>query len=431
MLIFIFIIYLVILFFPFWKSKKREKMNFFSPQVIFSLLTAFYSVPFLIFFFFDPLIIDENVRLLIGAKMENVMFKFLFYQTIFIIFFYWGVYSTKKNKTKINLFDINLSAKYYYITYLILLFISLSLVINFIISVGGIYELILQFANRDELTDGNQLLLLSTSSLINIAGCFLMKYMSIKGFKLKSLFINLFCSFIVLSAFGGRSPFILYLLMMLCCYNYLIKRINFFKVKFIIPFVFLFCFVIIMPLLRSKEVDLTDINKLIFDNVLVFFSGNEYVNIQLLIHNYFETHPFWYGTSYKGLFYMFVPRSLFPDKPPIDEGVYIFNLFYRGDPFTNESISSWPPSTFGIFYANFGFLGVIFGGYIHGFLLKKIENMFDGTKCNPFILCLYSFMVIKFQLTAYYFANTIYLLGFISILYVLVSRMFPKYKRIY
>ncbi|KAA6314588.1 hypothetical protein EZS27_034820, partial [termite gut metagenome] len=142
------------------------------------------------------------------------------------------------------------------------------------------------------------------------------------------------------------------------------------------------------------------------------FSGNGYVNIQLYILDHFNWDNMWYGKSYVDLFYSWIPRSIFIDKPPIDEGIYIANL-YLGDSFqpTTPAHSmvfySWPPGTMGIGYINFHIIGIVLAYFILGRIQKIIQLIFIEMNYAPFILFLYTFIVIKFQLTNFYIFSAI------------------------
>ena len=169
-------------------------------------------------------------------------------------------------------------------------------------------------------------------------------------------------------------------------------------------------FVIVFQLLRFQETnDLTGVNLMSESDAL--FDSMAYMKTQLLIQNYFIGHDYWLGRIYSFLLYIFVPRSLFPDKPFIDDGVYIFNMTYNPSDVlaTNYFYNSWPPFTCGISYANLGVLGVLIGGYILGIIHAFVYRYVKNNNESFFSAIIYTFVVIKFQLTIFYIANLSYL----------------------
>ncbi|MGQ7148454.1 hypothetical protein ACUOA8_59935, partial [Escherichia sp. SS-MK2] len=70
-----------------------------------------------------------------------------------------------------------------------------------------------------------------------------------------------------------------------------------------------------------------------------------------------------------------LPRSIYPEKPPVDDGMYIRTIaegynVTPSRPVQELYASSWPPETLGSMYANFWIPGVVFGMYILGIIYK-------------------------------------------------------------
>ncbi|MGQ7112601.1 hypothetical protein ACUOFC_34980, partial [Escherichia sp. TWPC-MK] len=64
----------------------------------------------------------------------------------------------------------------------------------------------------------------------------------------------------------------------------------------------------------------------------------------------------WLGKSYLDLFKAPLPRSIYPEKPPVDDGMYIRTIaegynVTPSRPVQELYASSWPPETLGSMYA--------------------------------------------------------------------------------
>jgi hypothetical protein len=189
-----------------------------------------------------------------------------------------------------------------------------------------------------------------------------------------------------------------------------------------------------MPQLRYTDFAESNKKNVFGDNIENLISGNSYVNIQLYIIDHFNTENIWYGRSYIDLFYAWLPRSVFTDKPPVDDGMYIVNHYYGyffqpSTPIRLMIQTSWPPGTMGIGYINFHFIGIILAYFILGRLMKMGYLIFTKMRYSPLILFFYSFLVVKFQLTNFYIFYTIsyvFLLIVLSIMIKLFIKMRQK-----
>ncbi len=46
----------------------------------------------------------------------------------------------------------------------------------------------------------------------------------------------------------------------------------------------------------------------------------------MFVFDHFKTADLWYGKSYANFFVQWIPSSLFPNKPPMDDGMYLYNM---------------------------------------------------------------------------------------------------------
>jgi hypothetical protein len=110
------------------------------------------------------------------------------------------------------------------------------------------------------------------------------------------------------------------------------------------------------------------------------------------------------GEVYRDLLYGPIPHTLFPDKPPIDEGVYIHSLeigmnVEPGQPFKTLDPTSKPPETLGNGYMNFWIPGAILWslglGMIYGFTYRYMRS----SDFSPFSINLYIWTIISFHIS--------------------------------
>ena len=98
-----------------------------------------------------------------------------------------------------------------------------------------------------------------------------------------------------------------------------------------------------------------------------------------------ETLQYKYGGTMVVWLIAWVPREMWPSKPPIGgEAIEIGNKLY------GTAISGVPPGLIGEFYWNFGIMGVLFGCLLMGVLLKYVHIKFRPKRGgDPFIAAIY------------------------------------------
>ena len=90
--------------------------------------------------------------------------------------------------------------------------------------------------------------------------------------------------------------------------------------------------------------------------------------------------------------------------PPIDEGVYIYNLFLGRPvepplPTILMAANSWPPRTFGNGYMNFGLAGVVIFSFIQGWITGVAFKFMVRSNRHPIFLFLFLLIVFSFQVS--------------------------------
>lgn len=221
--------------------------------------------------------------------------------------------------------------------------------------------------------------------------------------KHKPLFIILCGIAVILNiAFGNRSPLMKMVLALFFVYWYTSpKRINWKRIinlRNVLLAIVLVTLLIVLPQFRSASFQLNstmteDIVKKSFQNMSSIFDQISFYDEDVYSFYYFSKGHFWNGRSYTSLFTAWIPRSLYPGKPPIDEGMYLRAIMKGYDIVPPMSVSalndltvssSVPFTTCGIMYANFGMFGVIIGGLLTGIIIvgqykkmKKTNSLAD------------------------------------------------------
>lgn len=139
--------------------------------------------------------------------------------------------------------------------------------------------------------------------------------------------------------------------------------------------------------------------------LIVTIQSESYVRYFMALIEYFKSHSLWLGKSFLGLITAIIPSSLFPGKPPVDDGTYLYSICKgRTDivppmPFNQLNGSSLPLETFGSMYANFGVIGLFIGmtilGVIYGYSYRKMKR----NSYSLFSVVIYTQIIFTFQLS--------------------------------
>lgn len=279
--------------------------------------------------------------------------------------------------------------------------------------VGGIYYFFTHLQYRVSLTR-NIDLLSWILPFVNYGVLFIVY--SYKGTK-KSLNIRIVLLIIVsgiMSGLGGRKSLLILLIEALLLYHYCVKKINVRKIlrlKYILGIIAIYFFFILMSNFRTEGAFEAFIqNPAAFvkqsnNGILSTIRGESYVAYYMAVIEYFKTHSLWLGKTFLGLLTAIIPSSLFPGKPPVDDGTYLYSICQgRTDimppmSFSELNGSSLPLETFGSMYANWGLLGLIFGmillGGIYGYAYRKMKK----NSYSLFSVVIYTQIIFTFQLS--------------------------------
>lgn len=409
MFILLIFIYSAILSYPYWSGRK---LPIFHPSKIACMFYFFYTVPFLLISSFDKdLVIHQYVSFRYNNEVDSLLLKFVFIQTIGILFLYLGIFTpikVKRHEIIKESFVIKNNFRFFFTAFLCFMVVACSFFVYLVSTLGGVLEVLNNsYLNANFLSgSGHLVLIINTCAFISV-NC-LNKALSFRKINTLYLFVIYGVYFVILSSFGGRSNFLLLMMMSFFSYSMFLKTFKIATIKSVFIVAALASYVIIMPFIRDDIfADRDDYITLIIENFAVLAKGNDYINIQLSILGYFDFSNLWLGKSYGDLLYSVIPSSLYPDKPPVAEGVYFFNNVIGNVqtppyPARNMVLVGWPPGTMGIMFSNFHIFGVIFGYYILGLFYKYTYKKLLASNFSVSIIYLYLYVLLKFELTNHY-----------------------------
>jgi hypothetical protein len=209
---------------------------------------------------------------------------------------------------------------------------------------------------------------------------------------------------------GGRVSAIMLVVVSVLTWHYTVRRIigiPLWAYTLILLFVPYF---VAMPLLREPGAALRysrqherlwqDIQA----NLYKVVTQLSYVDTYVFIVNHFDTTNLWLGRSYLDLVVAPIPSTMYPDKPPVDDGVYIRSLEHGmtvapGMPYRLLFQSSTPPETLGLSYLNFWWPGVIIGMYLLGTVYKAAYAYMARSSYSLHSIYVYASIMLGFQFT--------------------------------
>lgn len=427
-------IILGILIFYFRKSEK----DLFSPTVIAIFMIFITNVPYLLSIAYDYNVIHYLVRWRIpDNELDVYIFKYI---AILLLGVFGLILGIKGNlggiiNSKLPLLFKENSNKNNYIPMLIALFIGFLAYVYFIYSAGGLNIWLENLYQRASVTSGNGYIL-SLMGLLNI-GVFIYIY----SFRNKKSFFKLFLLILlaigvslVLTSLGGRKPTLQFLVLCFLIWHFSVKSFSRIPVKalFLVPV--LVIYIILIPILRAENGvedfinDPTIISDGIIEETSSVAKSLSYIDHYLLIIDHFSLDNIWLGKSFVDLVYSPIPSSLYPDKPPVDDGAYLRTIAEGVDvtpsrPFNELYPSSWPPETLGNMYMNFWIPGVFVGMYILGVIYKTSYLYMRKSNYGLISILIYGHILLNFQLSNLRIVQTLtdllVIIIFISVLFTL------------
>ena len=214
----------------------------------------------------------------------------------------------------------------------------------------------------------------------------------------------------ILLTLGGRKPAIALFATVLFVKHYGVSRMRRLKPLHLLLVAAIGVFFVLNPVLREPgglERAVADPSSIVASaagNAGAIVADISPVPIYIFVTSEFGPSNIWLGESYLDLAYAPVPSGIFPEKPPVDDGVYIRSIVAGieaepGSPFSELFPSSLPPETLGASYMNFWLPGVIAGMYILGVLRTAAFTYMRSSGESLLSILIYSHVVLSFELS--------------------------------
>lgn len=205
---------------------------------------------------------------------------------------------------------------------------------------------------------------------------------------------------------GGRSPTLVVLTLALLMHHYCVRR----RRRVVTPItalmiLLMLAYVLVAPLFRRPEAFdryraapqavVTDAFES-FATIAPDLSGFDRVAIMI---NYFTPERIWWGRSYIDLLYAPIPRTRFPAKPPVDDGVY-FKEIVNGHPVVPSRSAremdetSWPMGSY-VTYMNFWIPGYLVAMFVAGAAIGGVYRYMHRVNFTPLSIFMYQFVVMN------------------------------------
>lgn len=414
----------------FWGAYIGRK-DIFSPRFIFNMFAWLKNIPYVIDYISANRISDDTVE-------SYFFFKFISFICVNI-----GITIYERNSTNIKyVYQENKQRdnSAYLRTGIIVSIIGFAVKIKTILEGGGVFYILSHIQARKELMAGQYYNELFANSLLT-CGVLLTLLCYLKEKNKKHLYIFIFIFAITtfgLIVFGARRPAMMLLLQVIMLYHFIsskIKIYSIFKIKSLITIFAIALFVLLMPMLRSgSETDyINNPTKWVegaVDNANTLFREFSYCDGDLFAFNYFKTHDYWYGASYLNIPLQVIPRSIYPQKPPMDDGMYLLNMMYGEKVTPNMATAdlyfqtSVPFTLESSLYSNFGLLGIIIGCLLVGIFYQYVYNVLTSCYCPIVMILIYQEIIFVFVPSVLHATSAIIICG----VYWVIFKILFKFK---
>lgn len=407
------------------------RKDIFSPRFIFNMFAWLKNIPYVIDYISANRISDDTVE-------SYFFFKFISFICVNI-----GITIYKRNSTNIKyVYQENKQRdnSAYLRTGIIVSIIGFAVKIKTILEGGGVFYILSHIQARKELMAGQYYNELFANSLLT-CGVLLTLLCYLKEKNKKHLYIFIFIFAVTtfgLIVFGARRPAMMLLLQVIMLYHFIsskIKIYSIFKIKSLITIFAIALFVLLMPMLRSgSETDyINNPTKWVegaVDNANTLFREFSYCDGDLFAFNYFKNHEYWYGASYLNIPLQVIPRSIYPQKPPMDDGMYLLNMMYGEKVTPNMATAdlyfqtSVPFTLESSLYSNFGLLGIIIGCLLVGIFYQYVYKVLTACYCPIVMILIYQEIIFVFVPSVLHATSAIIICG----VYWVIFKILFKFK---
>ena len=398
-------IFALIVLLPIFRGVASKKVNKFDPLILHSAIFFVLNCPFLLLLTAGIIPIPYEI----APELANqyFLFKYLFCHLAYLLSLRLGLRFTSRG-VKLHKF-LSMSNEAWKTVVLWAIILSLLALLSLASKNGGFLSMLGSLNQRAKLLSGNGYLL-TTLGLAPVALCtYFYNNQSTwikQGLVLAPLTLFTLSTQIIL---GGRKDTLMtiLILVMIADFSPWRKKISWRHRISILSFIVVFFTLI--PTLRRTSQDNFIIKETIEkakENIPLAVAQLSYFPQYSFIVNKYDFTNFRGLSLFKDLLYAPVPRRFFPDKPPVDEGVYVANEvltmrdFDSGTPLQEfPIITSWPPETFGNGFMAFGLFGAMLFGFCLGRIIKFFYATFRANRPHVLTLYFYGYVMLNFELS--------------------------------
>lgn len=402
------------------------RRDLFSPRFIFNAYAWLKNVPY---FFEVGNTYDESLQL------RYFLYKLIAWLMVNIgISFYKKFLSRKYKYIYKDLSGSNGGLKKSYYIGIALFLVGSAMRVYVLSRAGGIGYVLSHLQVRRTLLSG--LSYYSTiSSIVLTCSVLVLEYYMCKTRTIGSkvvFIIALIMSCMFLLVFGARKPVLMLLLKVLMCYHYCKRTIrlrDLIKPRYIILGVIVIFLMVMIPMLRYSQNSNIYLAPALWirtgaNAVNSIFHEFSYLSGDMFVFDHFHYSEKWLGESYLNIFVQWIPSSIYHGKPPMDDGMYLYNMM-QGFTVTPRMASnilpyqtSIPFTMEGALYSNFGLLGIILGSFFIGIFYQYIYKVTSDCGFSFYMLQIYQVIIFEYVPSVLHTTSPIISFVFVSIIMI-------------
>lgn len=366
---------------------RTGRRDLFSPISFLALLNLVRVTPYALSAILDPSVVDGRVLSAIGQRnFQAVVCEYLIIEVLSSAVFFYIL-----SRRTLSWSSIKISGREHLFSHGLiwcLLAVGLVMVGARASSAGGLSYLLENLARRTELTAGRAYLF--APGYIAFAAGIAASAQRYAAFKKRAdlalMILVLLCGFAGMSVFGGRKDGLLLLCTALISYSYYVRPFKW--TSLLLPVLVLgvaaYNYVVhVARQVNGLALVLADPGEVLvagLEDIAFFFKTLSYMDTYLFIIHYFQEEPYWGLAILRGVSTAFIPSLIYPEKPPVDEGVYVRALL-EGEhlvppvPARDLYLSSLPPETLGNGYLAYGVIGVLVFMALKAYVLRSALNV--------------------------------------------------------
>lgn len=434
------IFYGLILTLLYFSQALRSKNDIFSPRFIFNVYAWIKNVPYF---------------LQIGDNYDDiVIFKYFIFKVIGMLMVNAGITFYERHRSMSiqyvysdRILEEGNYKRLYYVA-ILLFIIGASIRIYIVMQSGGLFYVLSHLQSRGTLLAGYGYINTFSDKFLNISVilCEFYYFTNKERHGKYTLFFLTISTIALLFVFGARKPVLMFLVRMAICYHYVYQAIDlrdFFRPKSIVAFVSVVLFMIMVPMLRYKDTAKIFMNPLEWvsmavDNINSIFREFSYLTGDMYVFEKFNINNYWLGAVYKNIIYQWIPSSIMPDKPPMDDGMYLYNMMKGIEVVPGMATkamlhqTSVPFTMEGALYINFGILGIVIFSFLIGMFYQYVFKVFQDTKCCVYMIIVYQTIIFEFVPSVLHITSPLISIIVTSIvLFPLLGIKIKRYRRLY